>query len=242
VVPKFRLVVSFCTEDDTKTVNQQTQLEAQLKRWTNAALIDQATAERILSSEAASAHKTTMRWPVLLALFVGGLMVAAGVTLFVAAHWDEISQPARFALVLLMVAVFHGAGALFSERHPSLSTTLHALGTVALGASIFLTAQIFNLHKSWGTGILLSAIGAAIGFVLLRNAFHAAALSLLLPAWLIAQWKNMTQWNLNGNLPLAVGLILTPLCYLAAGMDGDESTAIRPPCHSDAAADGQPFR
>src|SRR5579862_5650502 len=138
VVPKFRLVVSFCTEDDTKTVNQQTQLEAQLKRWTNAALIDQATAERILSSEAASAHKTTMRWPVLLALFVGGLMVAAGVTLFVAAHWDEISQPARFALVLLMVAVFHGAGALFSERHPSLSTTLHALGTVALGASIFL--------------------------------------------------------------------------------------------------------
>src|SRR5216683_2388371 len=80
--------------------------------------------------------------------------------LFGAAHWDELSPARRFTLVMFLVAVFPVAGALTEERFPALSTTFYAIGTVCMGAGIFLTAQIFNLQEHWPTGILMWAIGA----------------------------------------------------------------------------------
>jgi len=84
--------------------------------------------------------------------------------LFVAAHWDELPPTARFTLVLSMVAVFHLAGALSAEKYSALATTFHGIGTASLGGAIFLSAQIFNLHENWATGVLLWAIGAVVGY------------------------------------------------------------------------------
>src|SRR5271168_583004 len=150
-------------------VNQRGQLEAQVRRWTEAGIIDAQVGARILDFETGQERRATLRWPVFLAMAFGGILVAAGITLFVAAHWSELSPSIRFSLVLLLVGVFHVGGALLANRFPALSTTLHALGTAALGAGIFLTAQIFNLHENWATGILLWSIGAAAGYFLLRD-------------------------------------------------------------------------
>ena len=46
---------------------------------------------------------------------------------------------------------------------PALSATLHACGTIGLGAGIFLSGQIFNLQEHWPGGLLLWAIGAWVG-------------------------------------------------------------------------------
>jgi uncharacterized membrane protein len=67
-----------------------------------------------------------------------------GVLLFVAAHWDRFSPVARFVSVLLLVAVFHIAGALTVECFSALAAALHAVGTVCLGAGIFLAGQILS--------------------------------------------------------------------------------------------------
>jgi hypothetical protein len=208
-------------------VNQRTQLEARVQRWTEAGLIDAQAGERILAFEAAQERGATLRWPVLLAMVFGGILFAAGVTLFVAAHWSQLSPAMRFSLVLLMTGLLHIAGAVLADRFPALSTTLHALGTVTLGASIFLTAQIFNLHENWATGVLLWTIGAAGGYVLLRDWIQAAALALLAPAWLISQWTITTEWHSGGGRPLALGLVLTALCYLSARIGEQENTARR---------------
>ena len=54
-----------------------------------------------------------VRWPVVFAIAFGSVMVAAGILLFVAAHWDELSPTQRFLLVLTMISGFHlAAGAL----------------------------------------------------------------------------------------------------------------------------------
>jgi len=145
----------------------------------------------------------------------------------VAAHWSELSPAIRFSLVLLMAGLFHIGGAMLADRFPPLSTTLHALGTATLGAAIFLTAQIFNLHENWATGILLWAIGAAGGYVLLRDWIQAALPALLVPAWLISQWTITTEWHSGGGRPLALGLVLTALCYLSARIGGQENTVRR---------------
>jgi hypothetical protein len=164
---------------------------------------------------------------VLLAMIFGGILSAAGVTLFVAAHWSELSPTIRFSLMILVTGVFHIGGALLADRFPPLSTTLHAVGTATLGAAIFLSAQIFNLHENWATGVLLWAVGAAFGYILLRDWSQAALLALLTPAWLISQWTITTEWHSGGDRPLALGLVLTAFCYLSARINEQENMARR---------------
>ncbi|MGD0842062.1 MAG: DUF2157 domain-containing protein [Candidatus Acidiferrales bacterium] len=204
-----------------------TQLEAQISRWIEAGVIDAQTAERIRAFEAGQERRATLRWPVLLAMVFGAMLLAAGITLFVAAHWIDLSPAERFSLVLLMVAVFHAGGAALSTRFPAMSTTLHAIGTIVLGAAIFLTAQIFNLHEDWATGILLWAVGAAVGYLLLRDWVQAALVALLAPAWLSCQWGITTEWHTGGDHILAIGLVLLSLSYLSARVGDDVSTVRR---------------
>ena len=103
----------------------------------------------------------------------GGLLLCAGVLLFVAAHWDEMSPAGRFALVLVMVGAFHAAAAFLRERADVLAQALHGVGTVALGAGIFLAGQIFNLQEHWPGGFMLWAAGAWIAWLLLRDRIQA---------------------------------------------------------------------
>ena len=200
--------------------------EAPVQRWIEAGVIDAQTGARILVLEAGQERRSTLRWPVFLAMVFGGILFAAGITLFVAAHWSDLSPAMRFSLVLLMVGILHLGGAFLAERFPVFSTTLHALGTAALGAAIFLTGQIFNLHEDWATGILLWAIGATIGYMLLRDWVQAAFVALLVPAWLISQWSITTEGFSEGGRPLAMGLMLTALCYLSS-RTGDEGNSAR---------------
>jgi len=208
-------------------LNQRTQLESQVQRWTEAGLIDAQVGTRILAFEAGQERRASLRWPVLFAMVFGGILVFAGITLFVAAHWNELSPGVRFSLVLLMVGAFHVGGAALTDRFPPLSTTLHALGTATLGAAIFLTAQIFNLHEDWAAGVLLWAIGAAVGYILLQDWTQAAAVALLTPAWLISQWIVIAGNHTSSSRPLAFGLILTALCYLSVRIGDQQGTARR---------------
>ena len=180
----------------------------------SAGLLDATAAERIRAWEAAR-HEGGPRWPVRLALGLGGLLLCAGVLLFVAAHWDALAPGTRFALVTGAVAAFHVAGALGASRLPALATTLHACGTVALGGGIFLSGQIFHLQEHWPGGLLLWALGAWIGWALLRDWPQALLAALLTPAWLVGEWTVATD-GLRGMPVLAVGLLVLALVYLGA--------------------------
>jgi hypothetical protein len=200
--------------------------EIRLERWVEAGLIDPATFDRIRAFEAASAERQKLRWPVVLAVSFGGLLVGAGVLLFVAAHWDELSPSARFALVLLLVAVFHAAGAFLMERFAVLATVLHAVGTATLGAGIFLAGQIFNLQEHWPGGLMLWAAGAWVGWWLRRDWAQATFAALLTPAWLAGEWAVATEGSRGAERVLAEGVLLLAVTYLTARM-AEQSGAVR---------------
>lgn len=162
--------------------------EDELERWRAAGLIDGASAERIRAFETNRARGAGLRWPTLLAIGFGALLLGAGVLLFVAAHWDDLSPAWRFGLILALVASFHLAGSLSAERFGALSMALHAVGTVALGAGIFLAGQIFHLQEHWPSGVMLWASGALAAWLLLRDWPQASLTALLVPAWLGGEW------------------------------------------------------
>lgn len=192
-------------------------LQKKLDRWVAAGVLDAESAARIRAFEDSRGSGERLRWPVMLAVALGGVLLCAGILLFVAAHWDEMTPASRFALVLLMVAAFPVAGALTSERFPALSTTFHAVGTVCLGAGIYLAAQIFNLEENWTNGILLWAAGALIGWLLLKKWPHAALLAVLMPVWFLGKWFSVTEldWD-RGGAVVWQGLLLLSLTYLSA--------------------------
>ncbi len=197
--------------------------ESYLDRWTKAGLIDPAAAARVRAYEARQEKTLGLRWPVLLAIALGGLLLGAGVLLFVAAHWDALSPSMRFALVLLLVAIFHVAAAFVTDRFPALSTTLHAVGTVCLGGGIFLAGQIFNLQEHWPGGLMLWAFGAWIAWAILRDWPQAALVALLTPAWLGGEWVEATRGSADSGKILTEGLLLLSISYLTALAAGKET-------------------
>ena len=113
-----------------------TDIEALLKRWQTAGVLQAGSAERIRAYESEYKQPVGLRWQGKIALILGALLLGCGVALFVSAHWDDIGPGARLAVVAGMIAVFHLAGGFTRTGFPGLSTSLHAVGTVAAGAGI----------------------------------------------------------------------------------------------------------
>lgn len=212
------------------------EIDQDLRRWLEAGLIDEAQVQAILAFEANPARGSTitvtparLRWPAILAIAFGTLLVSAGILLFVAAHWDRMSPGLRFGTVAGKVVLLHLLGAGFSRRMPKLATAFHAAGTLALGAAIFLAGQIFNLQEHWPGGILLWALGAWFGLALLRDWVQGALAALLTPFWLAGEWSEATRhgWGHEEGAMriLAVGLAGLAFAYLSARRGRDASVA-----------------
>jgi len=199
-----------------------TDWQSYLLRGSEAGLIDASTADQIRAFEQAHAGTKKLRWPVLIALAFGGLMVCGGVLLFVAAHWDALSPAMRFGLVIAMVGGFHVAAALTAGRFPGMATTLHTIGTVTLGGGIALAGQIFNLDEHWPSGILMWAIGAGVGWLVLRQVPQLVLAALLAPAWLVSEWM-VAVGRLHeptATRVAACGVVLCAVAYLTAVREG----------------------
>ena len=184
-------------------------------RWRAAGVIDDATAQRIRAWESQHGSADASRFG-RFAFGFGGLLLGAGVLLFVAANWQWLSPWGRFALLAVTIAVLHIAGGIAAARSPALATTLHAVGTAALGGGIFLAGQVFNLAEHWPAGFLLWAIGAAAALWLLRDWPQAVWLAILAPAWLIGEWfTSDLVGSVRPGAPLASVFVLA-LAYAAA--------------------------
>ncbi len=184
-----------------------------LDRWQAAGLIDGETSSRISDWEAQDARPARLEWPVLLALILGGIDLGAGILLFVAANWDKLSPGTRFSLVVLLVVVFHVAGAVSSRDSAAFQSALHAIGTVTFGAAIAQTGQIFHLPADWPGGALLWAIGAGLAWSLLRDTPQLTLSAVLIPLWAAAEMIDIAPLNW---FELWNGLLLLSLVYVGA--------------------------
>jgi uncharacterized membrane protein len=199
------------------------ELEPSLERWVQAQILERSTADRIRQFETEQAPERRARWPVIMALAFGGIMLAAGVLLFVSAHWDELSSSQRMALLVEAGGGFHAGGAFSLDRFHALGITLHAVGTVALGGAIAMAGQIFNMQEHWPSAILLWALGAIVGWLLLRDWPHLAMSAMLVPCWLAGEWAEAVPRAQSSWPVISCGILLLAICYLSVRMPGADS-------------------
>src|ERR1700743_2605996 len=190
--------------------------EQHLEGWETAGVVDEATGQRIRAFEAEQVSPGRQRWQVVVALILGGILLGAGVLLFVAAHWDEVSPSERFLLVVGTLAALHLGAVLGSERFPAMATVLHGVGTVGAGAAIALVGQIFNMQEHWPAAILMWALCAAAGWWLLGDQFQQVLFLLLVPAWIISEWSYWANNFAGFNVYLARMIAVVAAVYLTA--------------------------
>jgi uncharacterized membrane protein len=120
------------------------------------------------------------------------------------------------SLLVSTVFAFHVAGTVSERRSPALSIALHTIGTVSLGAAIALAGQVYNLDEHWPTGILLWTLGAALGWLILRQWPQAVLTAILAPAWLSLEWFYL-EWErrVQSPVPAIIFLFLIAVAYLS---------------------------
>ena len=199
--------------------------QAVLNRWTTAGLIDATTAGSIRTWENEHGDDARGNRFATIAFGLGGLLLVAGVLLFVASNRQEVSPTARLVLLTAAVGAFHLAGAWSLQSKPSLGTTLHAAGTGALGGGIFLSGQTFHLAESWPEGFLLWALGSAVALWFLRDWPHVLFTAVLVPLWVLLEWVGLVGVEEAARLaePATVFLFLLAVTYLTAVPPSDRS-------------------
>ena len=139
-------------------------LEADLVTWVAAGVISDDVAKSIRKARFSEAAAS--RLPGIFAM-LGALMLAASVSAFVAANWQEIPRLVRLAGIFIMIAGSFLPALLLERRgHPYAADAAVTFATLCFGAGIALVGQMYHLPGDWPAGAMLVAIGGLVAAAL----------------------------------------------------------------------------
>ena len=167
-------------------------LEADLVKW---------VADGVISGDAAHSIRTARfgeeagsRLPAIFAM-LGALMLAASVSAFVAANWQEIPRLVRLVGILALIAVcFPIALQLGRRAIPWGADAAVTFGTLCFGAGVALVGQMYHLPGDWPAGAMLVALGALIAAALTGKSGPLVIAFAAITAWSFGRFDN-GQWS-----------------------------------------------
>jgi uncharacterized membrane protein len=153
--------------------------------------------------------------------WLGGVLIAGSLLLFVATNWEELGKVPKLVLIFGTLAALHFLGYRLAEepgRRPALGRALTAAAMVAFGGAIGLVAQIYHLSSTWPNAILAWWL-LNVPFALLTR----SRLLLLIPLSIFVLWAHLHayQWmelHLRGGSFLWSDSEVTALALLELGL------------------------
>jgi uncharacterized membrane protein len=92
-----------------------------------------------------------------------------------------------------------------------------------LGGAIAMAGQIFNMQEHWPSAVLLWAVGAIAGWLLLRDWPNLAIAAILVPFWLAGEWEEAVPLSWNSAAVMTCGILLLAICYFSVRVPGADS-------------------
>jgi len=178
-------------------------LAQQMPAWVN---------EQIISAE--QAQTLQQRYPVtdslnlgrLLITGAGAIMIGLGVILLFAYNWAEMGKYLKLAVIFSALAGAHLAALLSMQRHPVLSEGLFVVGTMLMGAAIFLIGQIYHLDSHYPDAFLLWS-GGALALAWARPSLSQAFIAIILVlSWHMVEVLDFSTSNHAAFLFIVAGI------------------------------------
>jgi uncharacterized membrane protein len=185
----------------------------------NAKDIDRIHAAGLISDDQRQAIFTHFRLGdapnrlLLILSIIGGIMVAAGLILVMAANWDRIPELAKIISGLGLMVGCHLGGWWLRQtgRFHAASEGLNLIGSLLFLGNIALLGQVFNLSSRPQNAILLWLVGIAPTAFLLRSKPQHVLTLLAATVWLGYEtfhregWFHLTGADQGGWLILLLG-------------------------------------
>jgi uncharacterized membrane protein len=133
---------------------------------------------------------------------VGAVLVAAGITLLIASHWNEIPRGVKITAGILIMLGAHTGGWLLCEgqhKYHKTGEALHLIGSCLFLANIALIGQIYNLVTRPPNAILLWWVGIAALPCLLRSKAQHVLLLLAFGLWFGLEVNERDSFLFSGN-------------------------------------------
>ncbi len=152
---------------------------------------------------------------------IGGVMVAAGLILVMAANWQDIPDLVKIvAGVAIMTGCHLGGWHLRNTgRHLAVAESLNLTGSLLFLGNIALIGQIFNLSSRPQNAMLLWAIGIAPTAFLLRSKTQHVLTLLATSIWLAYEFFGRTGWfNHLPEYQIYLIMLLCAFAFLVLGV------------------------
>lgn len=186
-------------------------LEADLIKWVGDGVISGDTAQSIRTAR--FGEEAASRLPAIFAM-LGALMLAASVSAFVAANWQEIPRLVRLAGILALIAAcFPLAMQLGRRAMPWGDDAAVTFATLCFGAGVALVGQMYHLPGDWPA--MLVAIGAVIAAALTGKSGPLVIGFVAMTAWSFGRFDDW-QWR---DIHWPFLLLFVPAFALALGRE-----------------------
>jgi uncharacterized membrane protein len=152
---------------------------------------------------------------------LGGLLVAAGVVLLIAANWDEIPRWVKLASGLALMLGAHAGGwqlRTSGGKYPKTGEALHFLGALLFLANIAMVGQIYHLSSHTPNAFLLWWAGiATLPWILRSPALHVLSLVSFGTWFGCEMWSDGGWFAVGGATSHPLNFALLGLGYLGFG-------------------------
>jgi uncharacterized membrane protein len=189
------------------------QLEADLVKWVAEGVISGDAAQSI--RKARFGEEAASRLPAIFAM-LGALMLAASVSAFVAANWQEIPRLVRLVSILAIIAgCFFPALLLERRGMPRGADAAVTLATLCFGAGVALVGQMYHLPADWPAGAMLIALGGLVSAALTGKSGPLVIAFVAMASWSCGRF-DAWQWR---EIHWAFLLLFVPGFLLALGRE-----------------------
>ncbi len=146
----------------------------------------------------------------------GAILIGLGVILLFAYNWEAMSRALKLTVIFGAMLLIHGSAVLVMERNRLLAEGLFAIGSMLMGAGIFLVGQIYHLNSHYPDALLLWSLGVLALAWALQSRIQAWMALILVLVWHLSEVLDFRLPNAWVFLPL--GLLLPLVWRLGSPM------------------------